>query len=814
MTAPMLSCENLCVVASKEVVQLADELKGVGGNDITVSRPLKIQINNLEHGELKLWLGNGFTASVIPLDVSTGRAVVPSFLASLASLFLPPQTKQSFKVGVASFFVTKGKEKIVDGLSKSRLSSGFKEAKVVRVFNAEDLRQLVINLTTRVSTPESPYSAMFASLCVYNEALSSLGALYTIIACEDGLASTERLIREVINLHSRGVPGEYTLQTSHLNTINQVAAPLLAGNVKLVHLLDPCHSSGLKGCKEVKGLGVVKSICTRLHVSEAQLQWFDDRMVFEQATLQNSSGENSANCLNTVSGVVDGVIHGSLHDRVQNQPKNGAITSLRDRLQTLLSLKTQNVVEANVGSPNRIVETQNESKRVQDVFRSSNLMGWKFPGNGNFETKPEIVESPQNSDEAMSIEQRDKTQEEAVLEYSDVATSYGEPTALPRTPLAEEMVNDPDNCPDSPAVLVTTAESRAQSESMGRFWEVQTQPQPCAAYGDGPPSSCSQTTGTDFTECGNQQQLMVEELIKGRKINEILLREIEEMATKANQIQNVAEQGNQNQRFQMPSGYEQPLSVETVMEEKLSLEVSLAALQQELAIMRARCRALQQGSRLSRAFELCEQRIQAYQTENDALRRECTKLSLELVQAQLEATVENAKSTASCTYQAQGTTTDDVVVGLNAKLRDVLSRLQRAYTEIADQRSTIENNARELRQAEVARKLAEESFKQTAILRGTAHNATAVAETHSLSAAEGWATAEVYAKDLEETKTALEKERSKREAAEDMVKALQTQLSLANSVFLTEDFANEYLNDARDLLALIPPLKLESISMK
>lgn len=818
MTAPTQSCENLCVVPSREVVQLADELKDIGGNDITVSRPLRLQTDNIEYNELKVWLENGFTATVIPLDVSTGRAVLPSFLASLASLFLPPQTRKSFKVGVACFYVTKVKERIVDGLSKRRLSTGFQEAKVVRVFKAEDLCQLVINLTTKLSTPKSPYNAMFASLCVFNEAMSSLGALYTVIACDDGLASTERLVREVINLHSRGVPGEYALQTSHLNTINHLAAPLLAGNVKLVHLMDPRHSKEVQGCKGVKGLGVVKSICTRLHVSDAQLQWFDDRMVFEHATLQNPSEEkgedfdnsdNSANCLNTVSGDVDGVLHGSSHHRIQNQPTNIAIASLHDRLQTLLSLKTQNVVETNIGLPNPNVETQNEGKRVQDVFQSSNLMGWKFPG--NFEAKPEIVESPQISDEAMSIEQKDKTQEEeAVLEYTDVATSCGEPTALPRTPFAEEIINGPDNGPGSPPVLIATAESRAQSKSVGRFRVVKTQLEPCDAYGDCPPSSCSQTTGTDFIECGDQQQLMVEELIKGRKINEILLREIEEMATKANRMQNVAEQGKPDfiQHLQMPSGRERSLSVETVLEEKLSLEVSLAALQQELAIMRARCRALQQGSRLSRAFELCEQRIQAYQSENDALRRECTKLSLDLVQAQTEATA------SFFTYQAQDTTTDDVVVGLNTKLRDLISRLQRAHTEIADQRMTIENNAKELRQAEVTRKLAEESFKQTAILRGTAHNAATVAETHSLSAAEGWATAEVYAKELEETKAALAKERSRREAAEDLVKALQSQLSAANSVFLTEDFANEYLNDARDLLALMPSLKPESISMR
>lgn len=824
MTTLRQSFPNLCVVPSGEVVQLANELKGIGGNDIALSRPLKLQEDNLEYEEVKLWLENGFTATLLPLDFSTGKAIVPGLLARLASSFLAPMTDASFKIGIACFFVTKTKEKIVDGLSKSRLSSGFKEATVARVFEAQELSQLVENLTEKASSIKSPVGAVFLSMCIFNETTSSLGALYSILVGKDGLASTDRLVREVINLHSRGLPGEHKLHTSMLNTINQLAAPLIAGNVKLVYL-DPCQTNDCDGvCEALRGLGVVKTICTRLHVSEAQLQWSEDRTTFEVAnrpqTSHNSSEdkEDHERSLDISGEYLDnGILETSNYQIKNGKMNNLALASLRSRLRRLVTDGWKAGNNDIVGPEKALRERQDEGRAVPDVFRSSNIRAWNTADNGNlFEAKLDPVESPQNMGEAESIEHAN-TLEEAVLEYTDIANSCGQPDALLQTPVAivgptsgdaegPTPVLDPDIYTDSPhpdsgpPAVVATAESRAQIRSAGRFLGELTQFRPCAAFGY-PPSSPG--AGTE----GAQGQLMVEELVKERKINGILLKELEEIATKANinKTQMIADQYQDHLSSKETKwDDEQRLSLERVLEEKLSLEVSFASLQQELAIMRARCRALQRGSPLSKAYDLCEQMIQTYQKENDGLRRECSKLSLELALAQVDALL-NAKSTSSQgIYGAQDDDKSDVIVGLTSKLRGVMSQLRQAYTEIAEQRLTIEKGTKELRQAQVARRLAEESFQQTEALRGAVQDAATVAETHSLSAAEGWAAAEACAMELEEVRAALEKERSRREAAEDLVKALRIQLTAANSVFLSDDFAEEYLNDAPDFLKLLP----------
>ena len=282
---------SLCIVPSNDVLSLAEELQGLGGNDIALATTTLLTNLNDAPQEVSQWLTNGFSATIAPCTQDLTALV--TFLEQVVA-----RLEGSLQLALGWSTATNApSSRVVDCTGKplTPAASGLRNGGTAIRFNTlAGLHSILrLALSTRHSGP-----ALVLSLGVFNPADSALACLNIIhLSNSNGVsAAIFELMGEVADLHGRRRAGEYILRTAQLGEFNQVvAAPLIAGNVRLFIPLAAAAADG-DNCGWTMELAQrmveVKTVCTRVQSPAADLKWMSvEEYVAKMKKPTNSSAK-------------------------------------------------------------------------------------------------------------------------------------------------------------------------------------------------------------------------------------------------------------------------------------------------------------------------------------------------------------------------------------------------------------------------------------------------------------------------------------------------------------------------------------------
>lgn len=275
MAAATPSRPSLCVVPSAEVLLLAEELQGLGGNDVALATVSRIHLNVSDALNLTEWLRSGFTATIVPMALAQAFKL-PEFLAYIMQSL--HDTPENVRFGLAWAVVKPKSGQAIDGVSQKPLSpvTGMRSATILQLVSINQLRQVVQPLMEHTADTDD---VLFISLCAFNPGESTLAAVNVVVVGgidTAGHRHITQLLGEVTALHSKGRAGEHILRTARLSVVNQFAAPLVAGNTRLFipTPLEGESSAVLSGTLDVNmDPSVIHNVCTRLQVPEQEVRW-------------------------------------------------------------------------------------------------------------------------------------------------------------------------------------------------------------------------------------------------------------------------------------------------------------------------------------------------------------------------------------------------------------------------------------------------------------------------------------------------------------------------------------------------------------
>ena len=274
MAAATPSRPTTCVIPSTDVLLLAEELQGLGGNDIALAKCTVFELEDTAPGaadEVARWLADGFSATVAPAgscDLQLATAFLQHVVARMDS---------SLELALSWAHISPTKALNCIG-SPVLPVVGLRGAPAVRFSHLETLGSIlqVVSQSSEQLSQSAPDTIL--TLAVFNPANSTLASL-NFIFC-NGRESTfnlMELVAEVTELHAKRHSGEHIIRSSRLGLLNHLAAPLIAGNTRLFIPRGNCP-------EELENkIHVIKAVCTRSQVPATDLKWMDTQQYLEAA---------------------------------------------------------------------------------------------------------------------------------------------------------------------------------------------------------------------------------------------------------------------------------------------------------------------------------------------------------------------------------------------------------------------------------------------------------------------------------------------------------------------------------------------------
>lgn len=298
MAAATPSRPAICVVPSDDVLALAEELQGLGGDDIAVGRCTILKsLDDASASDIIVdWLKQGFNATV-PLD-PTHQPLLPSFLECAAK-----ELAQLYHIGISWITVKDGK--VVDGLGRTVSSThGVRGAATALASSMTDL-QSVVNLAMDESLGDR-----IIIMHLFDPETSTLGALNAVIApLKTGVNSghpleVRDLLAEVARLHYERRAGEHYLRSAQSSPLNGIASPLIAGNVRLFvpsGCVDGRRTESETSLSDQ--LRTIRAVCTRLQDPASGLGWIPAEEFIEAHALKLANANEEKDSVESVKGM-------------------------------------------------------------------------------------------------------------------------------------------------------------------------------------------------------------------------------------------------------------------------------------------------------------------------------------------------------------------------------------------------------------------------------------------------------------------------------------------------------------------------------
>ena len=277
MAAATPSRPFLCIVPRDDVLDLAEELAGLGGNDIALAQAQSLSLTpeniDAEASLVAEWLTDGFNATIAPIIANPALAsaclqhIAARLTTSLELALGCVRIVHSTTTGTTG---TTGKA--LDCLGRTiPFSSGLYNASAV---SFSELAVAAALLNDALLPSIHPSQDAIITLSVYNPSDSTLSTLNIILLSSPTAASSPaltQLIEEVIGLHAARRSGEYILKSAHLGVFNQLAAPFIGGNARLF-VPTACAPPPV-----TDALHAVRAVCTRAQMATTDLKWVSSR---------------------------------------------------------------------------------------------------------------------------------------------------------------------------------------------------------------------------------------------------------------------------------------------------------------------------------------------------------------------------------------------------------------------------------------------------------------------------------------------------------------------------------------------------------
>ncbi|KAG7669311.1 hypothetical protein Ndes2437B_g05456 [Nannochloris sp. 'desiccata'] len=272
MAASTPSRPTLCIVPSNDVLLLAEELQGLGGNDIALAKSTVFDLKNDVTGaadEVARWLADGCSATTLApgCDLELANTFIQHVVARMDSFL---------ELALSWAHVSSTKAINCIGTAVPPVI-GLRGAPAVRFSHLDALGSILQVVFRHVEQSADT----ILTLGVFNPADSTLASL-NLVFC-NGRESTSNLmelVTEVTELHAKGHPGEHILRSSRLGLLNHFAAPLIAGNARLFIPQGSCPP-------ELENrIEVIKAVCTRAQVPATDLKWLDTQQYLGAAKVR------------------------------------------------------------------------------------------------------------------------------------------------------------------------------------------------------------------------------------------------------------------------------------------------------------------------------------------------------------------------------------------------------------------------------------------------------------------------------------------------------------------------------------------------
>jgi hypothetical protein len=198
MAAATPSRPFVCVVPNRQVIELASELRGLGGTDVALAQVIAYQSlskNCVE--ELAFWAQDGFSATVLPFSDGSDAAQVDKLLKGVAQA-----TAEVFDLAVSWVVVGKSRAANLLGSSVSP-ATPLRDGPAVAAATAQEVSALV-HLALKQLQDASPGHHLIISLHTLNPGDGTLATLSCIVAAggDERLALLE-LVGDVAELHAQ-----------------------------------------------------------------------------------------------------------------------------------------------------------------------------------------------------------------------------------------------------------------------------------------------------------------------------------------------------------------------------------------------------------------------------------------------------------------------------------------------------------------------------------------------------------------------------------------------------------------------------------
>jgi len=272
------------------------------------------------------------------------------------------------------------------------------------------------------------------------------------------------------------------------------------------------------------------------------------------------------------------------------------------------------------------------------------------------------------------------------------------------------------------------------------------------------------------------------ELNKERRVNSVLLKQLQEAQERA-ALATAAAASVPAMEFLQSGDFDGVLAAlqherlrnaelgqqaQQAAEAQLSLEVKLASAQQENAITRARCRALEREFPLAHVFAQCEAAIKSAEEKAHMLQKENFDLARAVAEAEISSLVKPVLN-----RETNSSDTSAVIATLHKKLNTAHYQIRKLKDEISSQQAKARAAESAVRSVDINRRTAEDAIRRNAALQETLRAAEAKLEDQCLAAAEALAAAEELQRERDEVVAALEAEQERNDQLLDLAESFK-----------------------------------------
>lgn len=223
-------------------------------------------------------------------------------------------------------------------------------------------------------------------------------------------------------------------------------------------------------------------------------------------------------------------------------------------------------------------------------------------------------------------------------------------------------------------------------------------------------------------------------------------------------------------------------------EAKLSLEVELASAQQENAVTRARCRALEREFPLAHVFAQCEAAVKSAEEKAQRLQKENSELAHAVADAEISSLIKPVLD-----RETNSSDTSAVIATLHKKLKTAHCQIRKLKNEMAAQQAKARAAESAVRSAEINRRTAEDAMRRNVALQEALTAAETRLEYQCLAAAEALAAAEELQRERDEFVAALEAEQERNEQLLDLAESFKLRAQVGAAYVRSDSAAKSFL---------------------